>query len=143
MAKVGYEVEGMLKGEGVLTYFCSAKEYIEANPIELLYKLFSNGVDMIYISDHHNELDLHHLAESFEGSGVAVTVELTELTEIAPEGVSIFWNVSQASYAQSRTIHFLRFEDQIKIENEKNVLSFVAGNAVITRPSDFDGDIEV
>ncbi|USV40852.1 hypothetical protein [Xanthomonas phage BUDD] len=143
MAKIGIEVEGMLRGENVRTYFCSAREYVNTPSVEMLYTLFANNIDMIYISDHHNELNLEHLAAVFEDSGIGVTVELTELTAMAPAGVEIFWNVSQASYAQSRTLHFLRPHDQIKIENEKHVLAFVAGNAVITYPEDFNGDIEV
>lgn len=143
MAKIGIEVEGMLRGENVRTYFCSAREYVESDILNLIYNLYANNIEMIYISDHHNELDLHHLAGVFEDSGIGVTVELTELTSVPPEGVEIFWNVSQASYAQSRTLHFLRPKDQIKIENEKHVLAFVVGNAVITYPEDFNGDIEV
>ncbi len=143
MAKIGIEVEGMMQGEDVRTFFCSTEEYIRYDIDKLMEFLDEREVEMIYISDHHNELDLNNLGEVFEDSGFAVTVELTELTEEPPANVAVFWNVSQASYAQSRTIHFLRAADQIKIENEKTVLSFVARNAVITLPQDFDGDREV
>ena len=142
MAKIGYEVEGMMKGEGIKTYFCDAKEF--SSDLEKVYEdLYKHGVDMIYICDHHNELDLRFVAAMFEGTPLAVTVELTELKAPVPPSIKIFWNVSQASYAQSRTMMFLRKYDQIKIEHEKHVLAFVAGNAVTTYPKDFEEDIEL
>lgn len=141
MAKLGIEVEGILRGQNVKTYFCSAEEYIENE--EILEELFDYGVEMIYISDHHNELDLDALSLHFEGTGIAVTVELTELNDYPPPGVQIFWNVAQASYAQARTIKFLRHGDQIKIEHEKTVVSFETSQAIVTSPEDFEGDVEV
>jgi hypothetical protein len=141
MAKIGLEVEGKYAGLGLLTFFCSAEEFFHME--DIFGKLQDYGVDQIYISDHLNEIDLYELGEMFDGVDVIVTVELTQLNALPPENVEIYWNASQASYAQARTIKFLRPMDQIKIENEKTVFSWIIGNADITLPEDFEGDREV
>jgi hypothetical protein len=141
MAKIGLEVEGKYAGLGLLTYFCSAEEFFHTE--DIFGKLFDYGVDHIYISDHFNEVDLYELAQMFYSTDIIVTVELTQLDELPPEGIEIYWNASQASYAQARTVKFLRPMDQIKIENEKTVFSWIIGNADITLPEDFEGDREV
>lgn len=141
MAKFGIEVEGKLKGSDVRTLFLSAEEYI--NHESVFDDLADYECDMIYISDHLNQLCLHDLAEVFDGTGYIVTVELTQLTEDPPDQIQIFWNVSQASYAQASTIKYLRHRDQIKIENDLTVFSFLAGDAIVTLPQEFSGDIEV
>ncbi len=141
MAKIGYEVEGKYANQGILTYFCSAEEYLSN---EYLHRdLYENRVDMIYISDHLNILDLQSIADTFNGSGIKVTVELTQLDDVPPVGVEIFWNASQASYAQAKTILPLRNIAQIKVEHNKHVMAWTVGNSVLTLPVDFEGDIEV
>ena len=141
MAKIGLEVEGKYAGKKLLTYFCSADEFFHTE--DIFGKLFDHGVDHIYISDHQNELDLYELAQMFYSTDIIVTVELTQLNELPPEGIEIYWNASQASYAQARTVKFLRPMDQVKIEHEKCVFSWVVAQAVITLPEDFEGDITV
>lgn len=141
MAKIGFEVEGKYKGKNLLTYFCSAEEYLA--DAKLFRKVFDYGVDHVYICDHLNELDLGNVEQVFYSTGVKVTVELTQLNEIAPAGVEIMWNASQASYLQSRTIQYLRPFDQIKVENELYVMCWEVHTATFTLPEDFNGDREV
>lgn len=141
MAKIGIEVEGKYAEDNLRTYFCSAEEYL--NDDYALDKIINAGVEHVYISDHLNQLDLETLAYDFEGVPLIVTVELTQLTALPPARIEIFWNATQASYAQGHTINFLRPHDQVKVENEKTVFSWVVGHAVVTLPEDFEGDVEV
>lgn len=143
MAKIGIEVEGKYVDTDLKTLFCSAEEWM-CDLHKMAQLANAHEVEHIYISDHHNELDLYELSSVIEYLGdVLVTVELTELNELPPENIEIFWNVSQASYAQSRTMLFLRPSDQIKVEHEKHVLSWLVGKGTFTLPEDFEGDITV
>jgi len=141
MAKVGFEVEGKYVGQNLLTYFCDASEYLH-DP-DLWGKILNHGVQHVYICDHLNLLDLDVLALAFYSTGIKVTVELTQLRKVAPAGVEIMWNASQASYLQSRTIDYLRPIDQVKVEQDLFVMCWKVSDAVLTMPKDFEGDIEV
>jgi len=141
MAKLGLEVEGKYAAFNLKTLFMSAEEYMEAE--DILDIVNEQDVEQLYISDHLNLLDLNDIGRRFADSDVLVTVELTQLDEVPPEGIEIYWNASQASYAQAKTIRYLRSEDQVKVECAKHVMSWVVGEAVLTFPEDFDGDVEL
>lgn len=144
MRKVGFEIEGRDRGQGVFTMFCDPQTYLDLVEWNELFPLLrKHNCVHINIYDVHNDLDLIEVSRYFWESDIKVTVEVSELKAVAPNNVEIFWNVSRSSYEQSRTLHFLRPRDQIKIENELTVLSWERGNAYVTEPIEFEGDVEV
>lgn len=142
MAKIGYEIEGRLRGFKVKTLFIDATELKTSITADWLRK---HKVNHVYISDHENIIDLNTncVITSLIVSGIIVTAEVTEIKTRVRDGVYIFWHAGRATYEQMTTLKHLRAVDQIKLEHERFVMAWSVEHATVTHPDEFEYDVTV
>lgn len=154
--KLGYEVEGRLKG--LYTLFLSAKEakeFFEFSSLKerAVPKGSADSIDKvqhIYISDMANIIGhLDYCLYRWQELGLNVTLEVTEVRNRAsyPKNVSFMLHIAtNLSLRYANSFFELAGTDQIKFaEREGNahlVYCVTKENMTKTWPSDFENDIE-
>jgi hypothetical protein len=135
--KIGYEVEGRLKG--VRSLFLDVSEldkfyehFVRCNCIKTVHE-----VCQIYVSDHSNTLDLFSIKLLNLSKEFLLTVEVTELKVDPPRYINTMLCIDSPSF------WFLRSIDQIKISKDLRVFSTTVENMSITNPEEFKNDTEV
>lgn len=133
MSKFGIEVEGRLAG--LPTVFCNA----DADLTRVLAQAVECGVGHVYISDPDNKLSYANVAHLFQTK--VVTMDVTRRrSEDLPSNVTIMLRLPDWLFDQ---IVSLRPGDQIKSEKDRHVRVWTVGSAVVTKPEDFEGDVEL
>ncbi len=132
--KIGIEVEGLYKGLSAI--FCDAG----APLVEVRNQAIKNKVDLVYISDNGNLLDYEFVGEFFKD--FTVTLDVTGVTGYRPPNVNLMLRIDRGDM-HFDVVHELVEGDQVKFEINRNVVVFPMTAAIRTKPSDFDGDVEI
>lgn len=128
--KVGIEVEGRFTG--VPTLFCDAEHYLEG-----IKAAKEQGVSHIYISDNGNIIRYND--EALATSGLLVTLDVTNVyPEDRPPNMTLMLRLEGFPMVNALTAR-----DQVKFEQDRNVLVAPTTAFYRTVPSDFDGDREL
>lgn len=134
--KIGKEVEG--RHIGLRTLFCSAHELM-SDPNKVAKRAYDWVVQQIYISDLTASLDvssdnvfLSDLADKY-----IVTVECRIVPEEINDKIDIMLNIDCPSFWN------LRPDDQVKFSENLTVFSASLRNMTLTRPEEFEGDIDL
>lgn len=144
MAKLGFEVEGRMRDEEVLTLFVNTHELLYTGWAKIAQENRFGLFKQIYISDLDNIFDLteescNHVGGLFYNmlsNCPTITVCVTEL-EKAPSN-----QLSVVLIATAKGSEFLNDLHAIKIEQpDGGVLVFETKNGVLTDPEDFEGDM--
>lgn len=129
--KVGIEVEGRFTG--VPTLFCDAAHYLEGIKVAK-----EQGLSHIYISDNDNTID--PCAEVLANCGLLVTLDVTKVLTSHERPLNVTLMLRLDGFPM---VNALNTRDQVKFEQERNVLVAPVTAFYRTVPSDFDGDREL
>jgi hypothetical protein len=149
--KIGVEVEGRLKG--IRTLFIEA-ETVHENLEKVRAALRTNNIGHLYISDPTGILTYEEVGRLFE---CHVTLDVTRTrAESRPPNISLMLRVDPFAYewrGQNEMlvppywtftdIERLHENDQLKFERNNKVYVFPMTSAILTKPEDFSGDIEL
>jgi len=138
--KWGIEVEGTYKGAPTI--------FIDIGELRDLVFNFKSlddkyAISHIYISDHKNKFNYVHFNLIGKLLYYYKRRVFIECTKIPTYPDDLLKEIDFVLYIQNENFFHLKKTDQIKFEKNLNVYATLKSNFESTKPSDFEGDINI